>query len=99
MEINITPHLSKENFWNETQLTFPNATRYFLEWIDAYKAAIGWDTLFPGLKFHDMPYAVQVGIWIEYNTQRGGCEWKIENMLEFDLETDILGTFQHLLEE
>jgi hypothetical protein len=50
-------------------------------------------------KFHDLPHAMQLGIWIECVCQRGGCSWPIENMFEFDLAEDIEGMFRELLEE
>lgn len=42
-------------------------------------------------KFHDLPIALQTGIWIEFLCERGGCSWEIEDMFEFDLATDITG--------
>lgn len=111
MEILIRKPLTKENFWNEMMEKYPNATKAFCDWIDEYKKAVGWGNLFnEGLpdtkgifseapKFHDLPYAMQVGIWLEYVCNRGGCQYEIENFFEFDLRTDIEGFFEHLLED
>lgn len=51
------------------------------------------------IKFHDIPHAMQTGIWLEYLSQRGGCVMEIENFFEFDLAKDIEGMFRELLEE
>lgn len=50
-------------------------------------------------KFHDLPHAMQMGIWIEYISQRGGCQWEIEDMFQYDLSEDIEGFFRELLED
>lgn len=62
-------NLTKESFWNELEKKFPAAVKLFCEWIDKYKAEVGWDWLFqlqPGmsqsLKFHHVPIEMQVGI-------------------------------------
>ncbi len=116
--MNISQTLTKENFWNEMMEKYPNAAKKFCDWIDEYKKAVSWATLFnaevsytqkatggfnvittTAPKYHDLPYAMQLGIWIEYMCQRGGCQWEIENMFDFDLAKDIEGTFKNLLEE
>ena len=47
----------------------------------------------PGLtlapKFHDLPYAFQLGIWIQFVLDRGGCAWEIDYMFSFDLREEI----------
>lgn len=40
-------------------------------------------------KFHDLPYAMQLGIWMEFVAHQGGCYWKIEDFFEFDLRKEI----------
>jgi hypothetical protein len=82
--MNLEPTLTKENFWNEMMEKYPKATKAFCEWIDEYKKAVEWDELFanigrlnedvPGgfrkkVKFHDIPYAMQYGIWMEFCRQ------------------------------
>lgn len=106
----IEEKLTKENFWDELYVAFPKATQVFCEWVDQYKAMVGWKRLFnegyvlnkdynigfmvdPGKtmapKFHDMPYAMQMGIWIAFVKDRGGCGWEIEDMFTYDLRQDI----------
>lgn len=75
--MNIREPLTKENFWNGMMEMYPKAMENFCTWIDEYKKAVNWDKLFPrprdprihGIKFHDLPYAMQNGIWIEYCRQ------------------------------
>jgi hypothetical protein len=102
-------NLTKENFWNRMMSEYPNATNAFCKWVDEYKEATDWkkifgettrpDYVFVAPKFHDLPYAMQVGIWIEYVCQLGGCQWEIEDMFAYDLPEDIEGVFRELLEE
>ena len=50
-------------------------------------------------KFHDLPHAMQQGIWLEYVCQRGGCQFEIEDFFEYDLAEDIEGMFKNLFED
>ena len=91
----ITENLTKENFWNEMMEKYPEETKRFCDWIDEYKKAVAWDELFGNvfpttkkIKFHDIPYAMQLGIWLEYVCDRGGCQYEID-VFEFDLREDI----------
>lgn len=72
--------LTKENFWNEMYSTYPNACKIFCDWIDEYKETVKWWELFNAgnpsgegqkqpPKFHEIPYAMQQGIWIEFANQ------------------------------
>jgi len=95
--------LTKENFWNEMQEKFPKAMKVFCDWIDEYKKEVKWnklfsyaehDTDFPKpspypafIKFHDIPYAMQLGIWIEFCKQQ---EFYIQSQVgNFILEDSI----------
>lgn len=74
--MNLTEGLTKENFFNEMMILYPKAMAEFCSWIDDYKKVVNWDKLFPNpykdpriknpLKFHNLPYAMQQGIWIEF---------------------------------
>lgn len=56
-------NLGKENFWNEIHERFPNVVDLFCRWIDDYKKEVEWTRLFAtGIKFHDIPYELQMGI-------------------------------------
>lgn len=50
-------------------------------------------------KFHDLPHAMQQGIWLEYLCQRGGCTMEIEDFFNWDLKTDIEEMFREVLEQ
>jgi hypothetical protein len=56
-------NLGKDNFWNEMHGKYPAAVELFKEWIDGYKKEVEWRSLFrPEVKFHDIPYEMQMGI-------------------------------------
>lgn len=40
-------------------------------------------------KFHEIPGAMQLGIWIEFVRDQGGCSWEIDDMFSFDLSEEI----------
>lgn len=75
--------LTKENFWNEIQDRYPGGFHEFVIWIDEYKKKVGWEKLFfpdaledgtlvyTNIKFHDLPTAMQVGIFIQYWMETG----------------------------
>jgi len=73
--------LTKENFWNELYKAYPQGTQVFCEWIDEYKKACNWNDLFrdhlnadakfSSPKFHDLPYDMQLGIWIRFRRDMG----------------------------
>lgn len=95
--MNLEQTLTKENFFNEMMEKYPKATGHFCKWIDEYKKAVSWNDLFRGpSKFHDIPYAMQYGIWIEY------CGQELSNFFEqpehistfVDLREDIEGVFK-----
>jgi len=75
--MNLQATLTKEEFWNDLADKYPKALKSFCDWIDQYKQEVNWnmlfnagaisrtgDTLAP--KFHELPFAMQQGIWIEY---------------------------------
>lgn len=73
-------NLTLENFWNDLYKNHPAGTKVFCDWIDKYKAENNWNVLFNGKfkviesdksihsspKYHDLPWAMQFGIWIEF---------------------------------
>lgn len=76
--------LTKESFWDEQTRLHPIAMQDFSKWIDEYKADVNWDDLFVSTfkpilgapKFHDLPDAMQIGIFFYYLAQRSGEETK-----------------------
>lgn len=90
----IHENLTKENFWNELQEKYPYGMKIFCDWIDEYKKANDWDSLFPitkrkkhwmDIKFHHLPLAMQIGIWLEFAQTHTKylSEWKI-NLITCD---------------
>lgn len=69
--------LTKDNCFDELMQKYPKAMKIFCNWIDEYKKEVQWDNLFgnytatgdiglDSIKFHDIPYDMQVGIWIRF---------------------------------
>ena len=95
--------LTKENFFNEMMRKYPKAMDHFCQWIDSYKKSVNWFELFGGHhnihkvpKFHEIPYAMQYGIWIEYCSQELSSFFEQpEHISQFiDLREDIEGVFK-----
>jgi hypothetical protein len=73
MEFNITgqDNLNKENFFNPIKEKCPLAMEVFCSWIDEYKKQIKWHQYFyTFLKFHSLPFEMQMGIMFEYFRQQ-----------------------------
>jgi hypothetical protein len=79
--------LTKEGFWDKIihkEAPYSGTIHDFLAWIDQYKKRVEWTTLFnAGLphydtqgwhnpKFHDLPFGMQLGIFIQYTIEVGG---------------------------
>ena len=104
--------LTKENFWDELYALYPSGTQVFCNWIDEYKAKVNWENLFNPMfkesndvqriyfspKFHDLPYAIQLGIYIQFCVERGGCSYEVD-LLDFDLREEITGMVKMLQSE
>lgn len=103
--------LTKENFWNEMMEKFPNATKLFCNWIDEYKEAVNWKQLFGyrkypphgfginEVKYHDLPHAMQQGIFIEFIRQKLGNYFEqIERHMSdfYDFEEDVKTVFSEI---
>jgi hypothetical protein len=110
--MNLEPTLTKENLWNEMMEKYPKATKAFCEWIDEYKKAVNWDGLFRQSnsrdekgdivggtkKYHELPYAMQYGIWIEFCRQNIGKYFEQpEHPSQFvDLAEDVKTLFSEI---
>ncbi len=106
-------NLNKENFWNELQEKYPDGMKIFCDWIDKYKRDNDWGNLFNfgtphyakqgwhDPKFHDIPLAMQIGIWIQFSTETflSVHEWEIEDMNNHDWQEDIRGAIKLLHED
>lgn len=76
--------LTKEHFWNVLYEKYPDKMKNFCQWIDEYKKDVKWAMLFNSSgdaniyaksamapKYHDLPIAMQVGIFMEYTMSSG----------------------------
>lgn len=73
--------LTKDPFWNNLLAKYPGEMNTFLHFIDEYKVAVSWKRLFNtgsphydqqgwhDPKFHDLPIAFQVGVFLAYLIQ------------------------------
>lgn len=62
--------LTKENFWNELFQKYPGEMEVFCQWIDSYKKSVAWEHLLgSSIKYHDLPIAFQIGIFIQFTLE------------------------------
>lgn len=76
--------LTKENFWNELMEHYPSEMDRFCKWIDEYKKRVEWEYLISSdphipagplndrkaLKYHQIPIAMQVGIFLQFRWEQ-----------------------------
>ena len=76
--------LTKENFWDELMEKYPDEMKTFCVWIDEYKVRIAWPFLFSGteIKYHHLPIAMQVGIFIQYTKEVNGPNLDIPPLMD-----------------
>ena len=77
-------NLTKENFWNDLMDKYPEEMKRFCAWIDEYKKRVDWERLFGNFspevlsvkvartKYHDLPIAMQIGIFLQFTIENGG---------------------------
>lgn len=84
--------MTKENFFNDLGAKFPEAMKLFKTWIDQYKQDNNWQDLFNGWesfeapKYHDLPLAMQAGIFIQFAQETEWTGSKYEHTMELDRE-------------
>lgn len=76
MNIRLIEPMTKENLWNELQEKYPIMMKKFCDFIDEYKRKVRWDEMFGATvrpdwthfppKFHDLPFEMQVGIYMSF---------------------------------
>lgn len=65
----IMKNLNKELFI-ELHKDFPKEIDLFTKWIDKYKKRVNWNSLLGiNLKFHDLPYEMQLGILLIFSAE------------------------------
>lgn len=63
-------NLNKSDFWDPLREIAPDAVDKFCKWVDEYKKEVGWtEKLGIELKFHDLPFELQVGIIHRFNLE------------------------------
>lgn len=67
--------------------------------IDASSSQGGPRTLTTATKYHDLPAAMQEGIYWAFWRDRGGCQLEIDDMFAFDFVEDMTATLKMLQEE
>lgn len=102
--------LTKGNFFNGMMEKYPKAMKVFCDWIDEYKKAANWNKLFNSTenyqdssavvsfapKFHDIPHAMQTGIWLEFAIEKGYPYLASDDLRDYDLKQDIEITLQQI---
>lgn len=62
--------LTKADYWDKLEETYPEDMARFRAWIDDYKKRPEWSYLFGrGFKFHHMPTAMQLGCFIQWSME------------------------------
>jgi hypothetical protein len=82
-------NLTKENFFNDIYEKYPSEVQQFCKWVDQYKKKNNWVGLFgtDEVKFHHLPLAMQIGIFIQFCAESGnryGFEIFVEDAMDFE---------------
>lgn len=98
--------LTKENFWNDLQEKHPDQMKVFCDWIDQYKQRVRFDKLFNyamphyekqgwhNPKYHDLPIAMQIGIFIQFCMETPHRYQLIESLpVNMERMAEIIKTF------
>lgn len=60
-------NFNKNNLFDSLYETQPKAMKLFCDWIDEYKKECEWLDIFAiGVKFHDIPIEMQLGILLRF---------------------------------
>lgn len=81
--------MTKDAFWNPIEAKAPKMFKEFRAWIDEYKKRVEWPKLFhegtqlsrsddvtKAPKVHDLPDALQIGIFFQFLTEREYVAYK-----------------------
>lgn len=90
-------NLGKENFWNEMMERCPKAVDVFCKWIDGYKKKVGWTKLFgASVKFHDVPYEMQMGIMNRFFIETYAGEHEYIKNCQSRYKEEMVKSIEHL---
>jgi hypothetical protein len=98
--------------FDKIKALYPNGFMAFDEWLTAYRERVSWPKLFnsdsdwqdmhgknaKAPKYHELPGAMQAGIWIQFMKERGGCSWEVD-LFDWELLEDITGAMPMLEDE
>lgn len=91
--------LTKENFFNRMMESYPVACKRFCDWIDEYKKEADWSILFLHrrryIKYHDIPHAMQLGIFIAFIRDTTPGQDYVIDLMAFNFEDLIEEHFKH----
>ena len=92
--------MTKADFWDTLKAEYPDEFLDFALWIDEWKRREKWNELFGegrlyandvgqqlivrNVKFHDLPNAMQIGIFIQYTVETGAHPFHPEDELMMD---------------
>lgn len=76
-------NLNKENFFDQMSEQFPDAMKHFHKWLGEYKLKVNWndllcaayirkgeiDVFYEPIKFHQLPFEMQLGIIMKYGSE------------------------------
>ncbi len=100
------PYLDCDFFENLLK-QYPFAHKAFFMWFAKFKERPECVAFFHPISVHpgnhpswaEMPGPLQIGIWMEFIMERGGCQWKVDDLFSFDWKQDITEMFQLIHEE
>lgn len=104
----IEPTLTNENFFRRMKELYPVSMNRFCDWIDEYKMATGWKGTIetdyrnafcmymdPAIKYHDLPNAMQLGIFIAFiRAEDRGQDYTVD-LFAFNIQDFIEDYLKH----
>lgn len=91
--------LTKEDFWDPLEAKYPELVGEFKKWIDEYKQRVGWEHIFFSfVKYHDLPVAVQIGIFFQYMAETSWMH-RSKNGEQITVEEAVEGVTDYFEEE
>ncbi len=72
--------LTKENLWDKLSEKYPGEMAHFATWIDKYMGMhkFGLFDANNRIPFSELPFAMQLGIFIQYAAETGGGVFELE---------------------
>ncbi len=83
--VNSNDNLNKHNFWDILYKECPKTMNVFCSFIDNYKMEVQWNLIFSdhlSLKFHDIPFEMQLGIILRFFNDTTNVQVKCTNIVD-----------------